>query len=439
MTDPLVHPELAEHIRVTPLADTHEHQHTEKQWIENGPADVLVDFLETYVTVDLFGAQCGQEALDQGRLHPEVDLRTRWAALSPAWDRIRDTGYGEAMAIQAREVYGIEEITPEAMEAAQPVLDSLRKPGERLRLLKDVANIDHVQIDGGPVLPPDPAGPDFFLHDISWYTYCIGAPNLEVLSKQSGEEVCDLASYRRALHGIFERDAHAAVGVKSQHAYARTLRWEAREDADAERVLRRLATGKDLTDAEKLCLGDWSWARGVEFAMECGLPFKMHTGFYAGANNMIVDRIRSGHLCTLAVAYPKAKLVCMHMAYPYESELVAMCKQFENVYADMCWAWSINPYAGLEFVRKFLHGAAANKLFVFGGDTGYPTGALAYAFQARKWLARTLSMEVRDGLMSLDRAKRVATDLMWRNQRECFPVDRAQETARRAAAAGAAG
>ena len=431
MAESFVHPELAEHIRITPLADTHEHQHTERQWIENGPADVLVDLLETYVTTDLFGAQCGQAALDLARLRTEESIAVRWAGLKDAWNHIRTTGYGEAMAIQAREVYGIDEITPEAMEAAQPILYKLRRPGERLRLLKEVANIDHMQIDGGPVLPPDPTGPDFFLHDISWYAYSAGIPDLKALSRQTGEEIRNLATYRQALESIFMKSALAAVGVKSQHAYVRTLRWEARDDADAERVLQKLLAGNELTENERLCLGDWSWARGVELATEHGLPFKMHTGFYAGANTMVVDRIRSGHLCSLALAYPDAKLVCMHMAYPYESELVAMAKQFSNIYADMCWAWSMNPYAGVEFVRKYLHGAAANKLFIFGGDTGYPTGALAYAAQARRWLGRALTLEVRDGYMSLDYAKQVASDVMYRNQRACFPVARAQQELRR--------
>ena len=433
MTDHVIHPELAEHIRVTPLADTHEHQHTEESWINNGPADVLVDLLETYVTVDFYGAQSGQQALDDGRLKTDMDIHDRWKALEKAWGRIRTTGYGEAMAIHAREVYGIEEITADALIAAQPILDSIRKPGERLRLLKEKANLDHMQINGGPVLPPDPAGPEFFLHDMSWYQECIGTPDLKGLSKQTGEEISDLATYRRALEAMYAKYAPYACGVKSQHAYDRTLKWERRDDADAEAVLRKVMRGEETTPADKLCLGDWAWARGVELAQEHDLPFKMHTGFYAGADNMIMDRIRAGHLSTLAVAYPNARLVCMHMAYPYESELIALTKQFRHVYADMCWGWAINPYAGMNFVRTFLHATAVNKLFVFGGDTGYPTGTVGYAIQAREWLARALTAEVNDGFMSVKQAMTVASQVMYKNQRECFPIDRAQANIRKLA------
>ena len=35
----------------------------------------------------------------------------------------------------------------------------------------------------------------------------------------------------------------------------------------------------------------------------------------------------------------------MHIAYPYSDELVALAKHYPNVYVDMCWAWSIDPYS----------------------------------------------------------------------------------------------
>jgi uncharacterized protein len=431
MTDHVIHPELAEHIRVTPLADTHEHQYNEEGWINDGPADVLVDLLTNYVTTDLYCAHSGQQALDDGQQKPEMDIRDRWKALEKAWNRIRTTGYAEAISHQAKVVYGIEEITADAMIAAQPILDNLRKPGERLRMLKEVANIDHMQIDGGLPLPVDTGGADFFLHDISWFMHSSGQPNLEAISKDTGKEISDLAGYKRFMEDLFAKYAPYASGVKSQHAYVRSLKWERRDDADAEAIVQKILRGDETTEADKLCLGDWAWARGVELATEHDLPFKMHTGFYAGADNMLVDRIRSGHLGTIAMAYPDAKFVCMHMAYPYEGELIAMTKQFRNIYADMCWGWSINPYAGMQFVRSFLHACAVNNLFIFGGDTHCVTGTVGYALQARQWLARALTAEINDGFMTLDYAKWVAEQVMYKNQRECFPIDRAQENIRK--------
>ena len=120
----------------------------------------------------------------------------------------------------------------------------------------------------------------------------------------------------------------------------------------------------------------------------------------------------------------------MHIAYPYSQELVALTKHYRNVYADLCWAWSIDPYSSLDFVRRFLHAAPSNKLFAFGGDTSWPTSAAAYAIQARRWLTRALQGEVDDGLLSESQAISVASSLMRDNQYCCFRVEEKKSQAR---------
>src|SRR5205823_8613124 len=299
----------------------------------------------------------------------------------------------------AKQIYGMDEITADAARAAQPRLQELRRPGERLRLLRDVANLGHTQTDDfcWPCLP-DGSGPDFFLYDLSWAGFCSGEIDLEEMEKETGVTVGDLASLHEAMAAIFAKYAPCAIAVKAQHAYNRTLRVEQRSHADAERALAatlRDAKGRD--EATRLCLGDWCWARGVELAIEHNLPFKIHTGYYAGTGGMPVDRIPAGNLCALLKRYPAARFVLMHIAYPYNEELIALVKHYPNAWADLCWAWSINPRAGVEFVRRFIHAAPANKLFAFGGDTRWPTSACAYALQARRWLTRALEAEVADG------------------------------------------
>ena len=221
----------------------------------------------------------------------------------------------------------------------------------------------------------------------------------------------------------FELNATTAIAVKSQHAYNRTLQWREREDADAERALASCLRDPQATsEADRLALGDWCWARGVELAIEYDLPFKIHTGYYAGHSHMPVERIRAGHLSSLLMRYPQARFVLMHAAYPYSDELAALAKHYPNVYADLCWAWSIDPYSASHFVRRFLHAAPANKLFIFGGDTSWPTAAVAYAHQARHWLTRTLQAEIDERLLCEADAMELATRLMRENQYACFHV-----------------
>jgi predicted TIM-barrel fold metal-dependent hydrolase len=177
-----------------------------------------------------------------------------------------------------------------------------------------------------------------------------------------------------------------------------------------------------LAQAEQLCLGDWCWARGVQLAIEHNLPFKIHTGYYAGYGVMPVERIRAGHLCTLLAKYPKARFVLMHIAYPYSEELAALAKHYPNAYVDMCWSWSIDPYTACDFVRRMIHAVPANKLFAFGGDTTWPNAAVAYATQARHWLTRALQREVDEGLMTEREAMTLASRMMRENQEACFDL-----------------
>ena len=120
----------------------------------------------------------------------------------------------------------------------------------------------------------------------------------------------------------------------------------------------------------------------------------------------------------------------MHAAYPYTDELVAIAKHYPNVWVDMCWAWSIDPYSSLNFVRRFLHAVPSNKLFVFGGDTFSPTNSVAYSIQARRWLTRALEAEVAAGDLTEQDAGRVARRIMRENQYECFDVEGTRAAAR---------
>jgi predicted TIM-barrel fold metal-dependent hydrolase len=417
--------DLSLHIQQLALTDTHEHLGREPEWLERGPTDVLQDLFGNYVGADLIAAGAAPAAVQRLMDGTDPDLPARFAGVRAAWEAIRFTGYGEAVRVLAQQVYGLDELVPEALAPAQARLALLRQPGERLRLLRTVANLDHTQTDDFRwECVPDESGPEFFLYDLSWWSFCAGTVDWSQLAEMTGITVVSLPTLREAMAAIFAKHAACAVAVKAQHAYNRTLRWEERSDADAERALRRvLADPEGVDEPTRLCLADWCWARGVELAIQHNLPFKIHTGYYAGHGRMPVDRIRAGHLCGLLARYPEARFVLMHIAYPYSGELVALVKHYPNAWADLCWAWSINPRASSEFVRTFLHAAPANKLFAFGGDTRWPTSALAYAFQARRWLTRALEAEVADGSLSETEAMGLATRLMRDNQRACFDLE----------------
>ena len=382
---------------------------------------------ENYVPADLRSAGASEEAMTRLMDSSSEDIEGRFEGIRQAWEAVQFTGYGEAVRLIASEIYGLQELTAAGLAGAQETLNGLRQPGQRLHLLRERANLDHVQVDDFRwVCEPDESGPDFFLYDLSWVSFCSGTIDFGAVAAEAEVTVTDLASLRRAMERLFEKEAPCAIAVKAQHAYNRTLLWEERSDADAARALDAALKSdqeSELDEGTRLCLGDWCWARGVELAIEHDLPFKLHTGYYAGNDRMPVDRIPAGNLCRLLAKYPDARFVLMHIAYPYCDELVALAKHYRNVWVDLCWAWSIDPFSSCDFVRRFLHAAPLNKLFGFGGDTGWPTSSAAYAIQARQWLTRALEAEVRDGLLTEAQAMRAATCVMQENQRACFDLE----------------
>lgn len=167
---------------------------------------------------------------------------------------------------------------------------------------------------------------------------------------------------------MFAKHAPAVIALKTQHAYERTLRWRDRDDAEVETIFRKSLKTETLSMQDRLALGDWCLARGVDLATQYQLLIKIHTGYAAGNNRISLDDMRAVHLSLLIQAYPQV----MHASYPYMGELLAMAKHYTNVYLNMCWMWSINPYSSKTFLRQFIHSVTSNKLFLFLGDSFWP-------------------------------------------------------------------
>ena len=415
--------QLERFIFTAPMVDTHEHLWSENKYVHDGP-DILQDLFGTYVSADLVVAGMSVEALDKALDKANPDIAARFDLIKPFWEHCQFTGYGEAVSLIAKEVYGLAELTSEGLAEANKGRESLKQPGERLRLLKEVAKLDHVQIDNFElVCKPDSSGLDFFLYDLSWVKFVNAELDVKFIFFETGIDLKSIGDLRVAISALFAKYGPLAIAIKTQHAYNRTLLWEPRSDAEAEKVLQKLLGGEELSVGERLCLGDWCFARGIEQALEHNLPIKIHTGYYAGHSRMPVEFIKPGHLSELLKTYPAARFVLMHTGYPYTQEILALAKHYPNVYLDMCWAWSIDPYRSVDVIRNFIHAVPSNKLFAFGGDTFWPGAALAYSIQTRKWLARALKAEVSDGYLTEAQAIALAGKMMRENQLACFDVE----------------
>ena len=112
--------ELAQHIQRTPLCDSHEHLRKEQDYLDN-PPDLLQNIFSSYLPADLVVAGASQAAVNTLLDGKNPDLRARFNGVRKAWELVRHTGYGEAARILAKQLYDIDEISADSLEAALPM------------------------------------------------------------------------------------------------------------------------------------------------------------------------------------------------------------------------------------------------------------------------------------------------------------------------------
>jgi hypothetical protein len=110
--------------------------------------------------------------------------------------------------------------------------------------------------------------------------------------------------------------------------------------------------------------------------------------------------------------------------YPYQDELISLCKHFPNAFPDMCWTWIINPAASVRFVCEAMMAVPVNKIFLFGGDHCQAELIPGHARIARNGLALALECLVSDGWFSTQDAEYAARRLTLENARELYDIAR---------------
>jgi hypothetical protein len=100
--------DLAQHIAATAMVDSHEHLKGEREFVEQGP-DVLRTLFNHYVQTDLRTAGATQAAIERAADSSDGDVEARFEGIREAWGRARHTGYGEAVRLTAKLVYGMDD------------------------------------------------------------------------------------------------------------------------------------------------------------------------------------------------------------------------------------------------------------------------------------------------------------------------------------------
>jgi hypothetical protein len=418
------------------IVDTHEHLPPfEHERPKN--TDVLSEYLTHYFSCDLVSAGLSDEGIAFAR-DAKKPLGERWKTVAPFWEAARHTGYGRSLDIAARELYGIDRIDGETIEALDEAFrDAREKGGHYRRVLKEKSRIavsiedwQSACVVGAKTDKDIPVDVEYFRPVVRADGFIApgNTGELKELSALAGVPIHTLADLKAGVEAYLDKSlAKGAVGLKSGFAYQRPLRFEKVSEADASRDFARLF-GDSSQAWQKP--GRWPLWKLQDHMMHhvCALadarslPFQIHTGLQEGNGNFIYHS-DPALLSNLFMEYPNVRFDLFHIGYPYHQTLSALAKNFRNVFIDFCWANIISPEASVRALVEYLDAVPANKISGFGGDYAFIDGVAGHAFIARENVARALAIKVDQGVFGLDRARELATMIFRDNPARLFGVE----------------
>jgi len=412
-TDGLV-AELFAELEQIGTVDAHEHLPTEASRMDQKRD--FFSLFEHYCRADLVAAGATDEdmAFFADRDKPE-DLR--WERFRPFLSAIRTGAYARSALLVVRELLGLDDLSDRTYRAVGEKLREINKPGLYDHILRERCNIAAcIQCW---CLGAEPY-PDYFYHL---------APGPEVIDLTSRAALDGLAKRcDRPVHTLDDalecmttvvqkwRAEPKVVGIKSAHAYGRSLAFQKVPRAGAERVFNKILTneGHALSVQEALPLQDYLMFQLVARADAVGLPMVFHTGLQAGNYNRIANA-NPLHLQPLLEEFPRARIDLFHAGMPWVRQIAVLAKYFPGVHLNMAWTHIINPAQARSALSEWLEMVPNTKIFGFGGDYAIVEKVYGHLKLARQDVAMVLAEKVREGAFTRQEASLVARRLMREN------------------------
>ena len=396
-TDDLVS-ELLVEIEQIGVIDAHEHLPTEESYLRSRPD--FYSLFEHYCQGDLVAAGASKKDLeylaDRGR-----PVEDRWRRFKPYLDAVRTGSYARAAFYVIKDLLQVPDLTDATYLLVGEKLAELRKPGLYHQILKNVCNIEAcIQC-----WHYGESGPEFFYHL---------APSPEIVDVSSSERIEELCSnYDLPIHKLddllacmekivtlWRKDPHT-VGIKSAHAYYRSIGFQRTDRSTAEGVFNTILTreGHSLSIREAIPLQDFLMFELVAMADAVRLPMVFHTGIQAGNFN----RIKNADpllLQPLLEEFPRAKIDLFHAGIPFVRDIAILAKYFPGVHLNLAWSHIVSPAMIRSTLSEWLDLLPNTKIFGFGGDYAIVEKVYGHLKMARRNIAWVLAEKIRDGELS---------------------------------------
>jgi predicted TIM-barrel fold metal-dependent hydrolase len=428
--------DLLDHINTLEIIDTHEHLPC-KEEDRDMEADVLQEYLAHYFNRDLISAGFPNAEYDR-LIEEDMSVGDRWKMVEPYWEACRYTGYGRALDITARDIYGVDRIDSSTIEELNNKFEKTKKPGHFKKILKDKCKIKTSLLNVETLSTDYDPREERSIHcDKELYSpvYRVGKlvhpdfwSQIKNIEKQSEVKITSFSSWLEATETMIEKAYEmGAVALKNALAYVRTLRYDRVTRAQAEEEFNRIFSTSHMPDWHELpaptgkAFQDYMFHFILDIANKKNLVVQIHTGIQEGSGN-ILSNSNPELLSNLFLEYPDVTFDLFHISYPYQAELTVLAKNFSNVFIDMCWAHIVSPNASVNSLLEWFDTVPLNKISAFGGDYLFIDGVYGHLKLAQQDVAKALAIKVGDGLFDMEKAKEVAGMLFYKNPRNIFKL-----------------
>lgn len=423
--------EIYEYLNSIPIYDTHEHL-APCEAAREKETDILREYLRHYMASSVISAGLSQKDFLYVR-DASKPLMERWNMVEPYWEYNRHTGYGQAIDISVKKLYGYDAFNKENLSALnEAFLKTLKQDDYFGYILKDICHIRKSILDPqvGSIqeIKGYPFDFNYFAPVLRVDSFVCPQDTLQIYEREqeTGITVRDLDSYVEMCIAYMDEllSKGGYIGLKCALAYKRTLEFDRVSKYEAEKAYN--AVRNDMSDMKRnygiafsKCLQDYIMREIMKYADSKNLFMQVHTGMFEGNHNTI-QNARPAHLTTLILDYPHVTFDIFHIGYPWTSEIVAMAKMLPNVVADMAWAHIISPKKSVDALSDMLDAVPANKIFGFGGDYAIIDCVVGHKELAVRNISRALAEKVNDGYMDVARAKEIGRLILHDNPKNLY-------------------
>lgn len=409
-----------------PIIDTHEHLISEQ---ERRNLDLDIFFLFShYTSTDLINSGMSEEEYfslsDFG-----ITEDKRWRIFEKYWQIIKNTNYSKIVLESVKALYGFDDINAaNHAEISKKINDTkniewydhVLSDRSRIKyILNFIENIPEIS-DTSPLKRSDTMPVKNFVDIIS---VCC-KEDLMRFEKKYDTTLYNLKDYLDLIDSLFEESVNNNYrAIKIVLAYMRDIHFEEIDFGEADKVFSRLYKLRDYGFLEKKDflsknelgpLQDHLVHYIIQKAISYNLPIQIHSGLLDG-NLGNISGTNPNYLINLFLKYRNAKFDIFHAGYPYSDILVSICKQFPNVYFNLCWIHDVSADLYGDILERVCEILPSNKVFGFGGD--YKLVECIYGAQktARKTITTLLYKKIRSRYFTFEEGIEYAKKILYKN------------------------